>query len=123
MGAGWIATVGESIVGFLEGLDLRRAASVLAVLLAGYLAVRLLLLAAKRLGRSRLSPRAGSVVEKAVRYGGAAIVIVNASEVAGIDLSAVLGAAGIAGIALGFAAQTSMSNVISGLFLFSEKTF
>jgi small-conductance mechanosensitive channel len=38
-------------------------------------------------------------------------------------MSAALGAAGIAGIALGFAAQTSVSNIISGIFLFSEKTF
>ena len=34
-----------------------------------------------------------------------------------------MGAAGIAGIAIGFAAQTSISNIISGLFLISEKTF
>ncbi|HTX72585.1 MAG TPA: mechanosensitive ion channel family protein, partial [Rectinemataceae bacterium] len=30
---------------------------------------------------------------------------------------------GIVGIAIGFAAQTSVSNIISGLFLFSEKSF
>jgi len=34
---------------------------------------------------------------------------------------AFLGAAGIAGIAIGFASQTSVSNIISGLFLIGEK--
>ena len=35
-------------------------------------------------------------------------------------VSTLLGAAGIAGIAIGFAAQTSISNLISGLFLIGE---
>lgn len=39
----------------------------------------------------------------------------------GISLKAVWGAAGIAGIAIGFAAQTSVSNFISGIFVLSEK--
>ena len=34
-----------------------------------------------------------------------------------------MGAAGIAGIAIGFAAQTSVSNVISGLFVITERAF
>ena len=38
----------------------------------------------------------------------------------GIKLSAVWGAAGIAGVALGFAAQTSVSNLISGIFVLGE---
>jgi hypothetical protein len=41
----------------------------------------------------------------------------------GIDISAILGAAGIAGVAIGFAAQTSISNVISGLFVITERAF
>ena len=40
----------------------------------------------------------------------------------GIQLSAVWGAAGIAGLAVGFAAQTSVSNIISGIFVLSEKS-
>jgi small-conductance mechanosensitive channel len=41
----------------------------------------------------------------------------------GVKLTAILGAAGIVGIAVGFASQTSVSNIISGLFLISEKPF
>jgi small-conductance mechanosensitive channel len=102
---------------------LERAAYVLLALVFGFLLVRLFLAAAKHVARRQLPARGVDIVEKTVKYGGAALVVINASRIAGIDLSAVLGAAGVAGIALGFAAQTSVSNVISGIFLFSEKTF
>lgn len=41
----------------------------------------------------------------------------------GFDLSVVLGAAGILTVAIGFAAQTSASNLISGVFLLWEHPF
>lgn len=41
----------------------------------------------------------------------------------GIQISGILGAAGILGIGLGFAAQTSISNIISGIFLIMEDSF
>jgi small-conductance mechanosensitive channel len=41
----------------------------------------------------------------------------------GISLAPLLGAAGILGVALGFASQTSVSNIISGLFLIAEQPF
>ena len=41
----------------------------------------------------------------------------------GFDLSLLLGAAGILTVALGFASQTSASNIISGLFLLGERPF
>lgn len=40
-----------------------------------------------------------------------------------INLTALLGTAGIIGVAIGFASQTSLSNIICGLFLISEKPF
>lgn len=41
----------------------------------------------------------------------------------GFDLSLLLGAAGILTVAIGFASQTSASNLISGLFLLGERPF
>lgn len=41
----------------------------------------------------------------------------------GFDLGILLGAAGILTVAIGFASQTSASNVISGLFLLAERPF
>ncbi|HOX31527.1 MAG TPA: mechanosensitive ion channel [Spirochaetales bacterium] len=119
-----VTSLTDEVLRALSGpRSLSRAASVLAILVLGYLAVRICLAVLKLVGRRKLGGRALEIAEKAVKYGGAVVVLVNASEAAGIDLGALLGAAGIAGIAIGFAAQTSISNVISGLFLFSEKAF
>ncbi|MCG7201062.1 mechanosensitive ion channel family protein [Marinobacter pelagius] len=48
---------------------------------------------------------------------------VAALREAGFSLEVVLGAAGILTVAVGFASQTSASNMISGLFLLVEKPF
>lgn len=51
------------------------------------------------------------------------IFVASALNDLGVNLSVLLGAAGILTIAIGFASQTSASNVISGLFLLGEKPF
>ena len=48
------------------------------------------------------------------------VIVLEVLSLFGIKLSALLGAAGIAGVAIGFAAQTSVSNLISGLFVLTE---
>jgi small-conductance mechanosensitive channel len=119
--------IGSAIGGTLERVltsqNLEKAVRLLLIVVGGYLLMKLCLAIVRRLARKNLPHRVGEVLEKVVKYGGAVLIVVNASEAAGIDLSAALGAAGIAGIAVGFAAQTSISNIISGLFLFSEKSF
>jgi small-conductance mechanosensitive channel len=51
------------------------------------------------------------------------LVIVSALGQLGINLSVLLGAAGILTVAIGFASQTSASNLVSGLFLMAERPF
>ena len=63
------------------------------------------------------------VINKIIRYAGFAVMVLTTFHRLGIDISAILGAAGIAGVAIGFAAQTSISNIISGLFVITERTF
>ncbi len=48
---------------------------------------------------------------------------VSALRELGFQLSVLLGAAGILSVAVGFASQTSASNIISGLFLIGERPF
>ena len=73
--------------------------------------------------KGRISEQRAFLMKKFFRYIGFTVAAMTLFNRIGIDLSAVLGAAGILGIAIGFAAQTSVSNVISGLFLISEKPF
>jgi small-conductance mechanosensitive channel len=84
---------------------------------------KLLQIVAARILRDRASDQTRMLVKKAIRYAAFVFVVLGVFDRIGLDLSALLGAAGIAGIAVGFAAQTSISNVISGLFLISEKPF
>ncbi|MEZ4322940.1 MAG: mechanosensitive ion channel family protein [Myxococcota bacterium] len=52
-----------------------------------------------------------------------AVFVAASLQALGYDLSVLLGAAGFATVALGFAAQTSASNAISGVFLLGERPF
>jgi small-conductance mechanosensitive channel len=52
-----------------------------------------------------------------------ALFVASAIEQLGFHISALLGAAGILTVAIGIASQTSMSNVVSGLFMIGEKPF
>jgi len=51
-----------------------------------------------------------------------ALVTIQALHAVGVDLLGVLGAAGVVGVAVGFASQTALSNLISGVFLISERS-
>ncbi len=48
--------------------------------------------------------------------------LVQGLRAVGVDLISILGAAGVVGVAIGFAAQTTLSNIISGLFIMGERS-
>lgn len=68
----------------------------------------------------KFSKQTQAVSDKIVRYTFYTIVVLSVLNFFGIKLTTLLGAAGIAGVAIGFAAQTSFSNIISGFFVLSE---
>lgn len=60
------------------------------------------------------------------RLVGAVIIMITgawAMAELGLEIGVVLGAAGVLTVAVGFAAQTSFSNLISGIFLMAEQPF
>lgn len=65
----------------------------------------------------------GLLSSKVFYYSMMGIVLMAFLTEIGFSLGPLLGAAGIVGVALGFASQTSVSNIISGLFLIAEKPF
>ncbi len=64
-----------------------------------------------------------NIVRKVVFWSLCLMVLFLTLDNLGIDITAVVTAAGIFGIAIGFAAQTSFSNMISGIFLLFEQPF
>ena len=76
-----------------------------------------------KLLKKRVSGQRTFIIRKAIKYTGFTAAVFSLLAGMGIDASALLGAAGIIGIAVGFAAQTTVSSFISGFFLLSEKPF
>ncbi len=71
----------------------------------------------------KYTPQQGMVAAKAVLYTGVLLIVISVLHQLEFSLAPLLGAAGIVGIAVGFASQTSVSNVISGFFLIGERPF
>lgn len=78
---------------------------------------------ARRFFTKKYAPHYGMLAGKVVFYTGLTIVFITIMGQLGLSLAPLLGAAGIVGVALGFASQTSVSNIISGLFLIAEQPF
>jgi small-conductance mechanosensitive channel len=87
-----------------------------------YVVYKILLRSIRRVILQKLRAQTLTLVEKIIRYAFIVVAVMYVFKMFGININAVLGAAGIAGVAIGFAAQTSVSNIISGFFLLSEKT-
>lgn len=71
----------------------------------------------------RHTPQKGMIASKIFYYSCVIIILFSVLNEFGFKLTHLLGAAGIVGIAIGFAAQTSISNIISGFFLMTEQPF
>ena len=99
-----------------------RGLSVLLVILIYYIIYRLVKKGIHKVGDQKLSNDRKEILLRLARYAFYFAVVVYILGLFGIKLSAIWGAAGIAGVAIGFAAQTSVSNLISGIFIVSEKS-
>lgn len=70
-----------------------------------------------------IDPERRPFLEKLVYVGTVTATIMLALDALGFEIKVLLGAAGVLTVAVGFAAQTSASNLISGLFLMFERPF
>lgn len=76
-----------------------------------------------KFSKTRFGDHSGTIIQKAIFFTGLVVVVATILLEFGFDLKAILGAAGIASVAIGFAAQSTLSNFISGLFLYGERPF
>jgi len=96
---------------------------VILILAIGLPLIKLIRKLVQRLVRDKLSAQSELLIVRTVYYVSLLILVVSVLNEFGFKLSALLGAAGVFGVAIGFASQTSVSNIISGIFLISEKPF
>jgi len=93
------------------------------ILVIGIIASKFISGISGKLVASKLGSHIGSVTKNIVFYVLVLTTFITFLGVFDIDLTGVLAAAGIVGIVIGFAAQTSVSNIISGFFLIADKPF
>jgi small-conductance mechanosensitive channel len=92
-------------------------------LVIGLVLARVLAGLAGRLAERRGTAQAEMITRRLVFYAIVGLTIAMALDTVGVELGVLLGAAGILTVAIGFAAQTSASNLISGVFLLGERPF
>ncbi|WP_423126595.1 mechanosensitive ion channel family protein [Gaoshiqia sp. Z1-71] len=71
----------------------------------------------------RLSKQSRMIVNRIIVYSGYLLLGLTVLNELDFDITALFGAAGVVGIVIGIASQTSIGNIISGFFLVSEKSF
>ena len=101
-------------------LGLLRAVLVLAI---GVALSRILSNGIARAVRNRFSGQEAMLVRRLSYYALLALVMAATLNQLGFKLGVLLGAAGVLSVAIGFASQTSVSNIISGVFLLAERPF
>ncbi|MCR5253654.1 MAG: mechanosensitive ion channel family protein, partial [Treponema sp.] len=112
----------EAIKNFFTIHHIFMGIGMLLVILIYYIIYRLVRKGIRRVNIEKLPEERKEILIRVARYIYYFAVVVYVLGLFGIKLSAIWGAAGIAGVAIGFAAQTSVSNLISGIFIVSEKS-
>lgn len=96
---------------------------ILFILVAGVGSIQLISYLIKRSLRKQLSRQRMMIISRTVVYTGYTGLVLIVIRELNYDLTALFGAAGVVGIVIGVASQTSIGNIVSGLFLVSEKSF
>ena len=115
-----IATVLDQVMGNFSAVALLRA---LLYFVAGIVLARLASRLVQRLFGQKPNRQLEMLVRRGVFYVIVGVFSIAALGELGFNTTALVAVAGILTVALGFASQTSMSNLISGLFLIGERPF
>lgn len=73
--------------------------------------------------QKKLSKQHSMLIHKLILYGIFLVFLIMALQQVGFQLSVLVGTAGVLTIAVGFASQAAISNIISGLFIILEQPF
>nr|WP_269915381.1 mechanosensitive ion channel family protein [Acinetobacter sp. HY1485] len=116
----------QSLKSIFTTINMDRINEILVAILLcviGFLAARLISNTFIRTVGLRFNAHQRMVWRRGIFYAIFLFFIIAALKEAGFKVSVFLGAAGILTVALGFASQTSATNLISGLFLIGEGSF
>jgi small-conductance mechanosensitive channel len=111
------------ITDFISGQQTQAVVRAILIVVAGFIVARLISALLVRSTRRTLDSHRLMILRRGSYYGLLSIFLIAALMELGFDLGILLGTAGILTVALAFASQTSMSNLISGIFLIAEDPF
>ncbi len=107
----------------IDKINLYMILKISIILVIGIAGLKLLIYLIKKFLKKTVSIHTRKLLQKAIFWVGTIIILFTILDQLGIKLTALISALGIAGVAIGFASQTSVSNIISGIFLITERTF
>ncbi len=108
---------------FLNPDKILAASRALILVVVGLLLARIASRVVARVTETRLAAQQILLLRRFLYYALVALFLVAALHQLGFNLGVLLGAAGVLSVAIGFASQTSASNLVAGLFLIGEKPF
>ncbi len=93
------------------------------ILIIGLSSIQVIAFMLRRSLRKQLSRQRMMLITRTITYTGYTGLVLIVTRELNYDLTALFGAVGVMGIVIGVASQTSIGNIISGLFLVGEKSF
>ncbi len=113
----------DAFIEFMTGEKALQLLRATLLLLVGFIVARFVSRIPQRMMSKRFSTHHIMLARRFSFYLVLALFIASALSELGFSLGVLLGAAGVLSVAIGFASQTSASNLISGLFLIGERPF
>jgi len=111
------------IVNFLSSEKVWGLTRAIILIVIGIVIARLVSATLEKLSSNKMDNHRVMLLKRGSYYLVLILFLISALNELGFNLSVLLGAAGVFTVAIGFASQTSASNLISGLFLVAERPF
>jgi len=108
---------------FFTAETLEKIIRIAVILAVGVAIIYFIAFLVKRLLPQKWSRQRKMIINRAVQYTGFITLFLIVISELEINLAPIFGAAGVIGLVIGVASQTSIGNIVSGFFLVSEKSF
>ncbi len=113
----------ENLENLLNKERLEQIFHIILIIVIGFILLKIVSWIVGKLLWKSMTKQSRMLIRKGILYTGWIIIVFIVFNRLGINITTLLGAAGIVGVVVGIASQTSIGNMISGLFLVSEKPF
>ena len=113
----------NDIANFLSSENIWILVRALILIVIGIIFAKIVSAALIKLASNKMDNHHLMLLKRGSYYFVLILFLISSLRELGFDLNVLLGAAGVFTVAIGFASQTSASNLISGLFLVAERPF